>query len=125
MTYQPSDPYQPQSPAPQSPVPYSPGPYPPAYQQMYGQPIIVTQKLPTSGAATASLVLGIVGITIGWCLMGIPCILAVIFGHLALNEIKTGAKGGNGQAIAGLIMGYIALVPTVFAFFAMVVGNVS
>lgn len=51
----------------------------------------------TSGFAIASLVLGLLG----------GAILAVVFGHVALNEIKTTGKDGRGLAIAGLVLGYI------------------
>jgi hypothetical protein len=40
-------------------------------------------------------------------------VLAVVFGHLGLNETKLGAKTGRGMAIAGLVLGYVCLVPTV------------
>jgi hypothetical protein len=59
----------------------------------------------TSGLAIASLVLGIP------CFWGfvIPQILAVIFGHVALNRIAQsgGAIGGRGLAMAGAILGWI------------------
>jgi Domain of unknown function (DUF4190) len=42
-------------------------------------------------------VLGIIG----------GAIFAVIFGHLALNDIKATGKDGKGMAIAGLVLGYI------------------
>ncbi|MEO7837044.1 MAG: DUF4190 domain-containing protein [Acidimicrobiales bacterium] len=84
--------------------PTPPGPYP--------QPVIVAVR-PTSGAATASMVLGIIGVLGGWCLLGIPCALAVILGHVAMNETKTGAKSGHGMAVAGLILGYVCVVPAV------------
>jgi hypothetical protein len=59
------------------------------------------------------MVLGIVGILFGWCSLGIPSLLVIVFGHLGLNETKTGAKTGRGMAIAGLILGYVCLIPTV------------
>ena len=60
---------------------------------------------PTSGLATASLVLGITSFVV--CgLLGIP---AVICGHMALNQIDNSAlpMGGRGMAIAGLVCGYL------------------
>ncbi|MFC0866304.1 DUF4190 domain-containing protein [Sphaerimonospora cavernae] len=100
----------------QHPRPYQAGPHPPpyGYQPMY------VQAPPTSGYATASLVMGILGILGGWCAFGIPCFLAVILGHVALSETKNGRKGGHGMAIAGLILGYIVAIPAlliaIFAF---------
>ncbi len=69
---------------------------------------IAPQK--TSGLAVASLILGICGIVL--CalgpLFGIP---AVICGHMAQSQIRAsgGALTGSGQALAGLITGYISI----------------
>lgn len=57
----------------------------------------------------ASLVLGIVGIPL--CFIFIPSLLAVIFGGVALNQIKNDpGQSGKGRAIAGIIMGGVALL---------------
>jgi hypothetical protein len=34
----------------------------------------------------------------------------VIFGHIAIGQIKKTGEGGRGLAIAGLIIGYIGIV---------------
>lgn len=102
----------PDLPAQQPPVEDSttPPPPPPAGElppgSYPGQPQYVVVNRPTSGYATASLVFGIIGVLGGWCMFGIPCVIAVLTGHLALKETKTGQRGGHGMAIAGLIMGY-------------------
>lgn len=96
---------------PQPPVPYG-----------YLPPPLVR---PTSGLATASMVLGIIGFLGGWCLFGIPCFLAVLFGHLALKETKTGERGGHGQAITGLILGYVLAVPWLILSIILVLGAAS
>jgi hypothetical protein len=59
----------------------------------------------TNGLAIASMVLGIVWVY--W----IGSILAVIFGHVALSQIKKsgGALRGRGMAIAGLVLGYVGI----------------
>ncbi|MGD0447506.1 MAG: DUF4190 domain-containing protein [Candidatus Dormibacteria bacterium] len=36
-------------------------------------------------------------------------ILAVIFGHIALSQIRHSRQGGRGLAIAGLVLGYVGL----------------
>ena len=62
----------------------------------------------TSGLAIASLILGILSFGF-WIVTGLP---AVICGHVSLSKIKkaSGAIGGRGLAIAGLITGYLGLV---------------
>ena len=60
----------------------------------------------TSGKATVALVLGIAGfITV------FASTLAVAFGTLALGDIRAsrGTLGGRGVAIAGLVLGFVAL----------------
>lgn len=66
-----------------------------------------------------SLVFGIL-----W-LFWIGSLVAIITGHIALKECREQGLGGNGLAVAGLILGHIAMVP--FAFwivgaFAMLAG---
>jgi hypothetical protein len=65
-------------------------------------------KPPTNGKAIASMVLGILGIVI---LYVIGPILALVFGHIAKNEIESsnGAQGGGGMATAGIVMGWIGV----------------
>ena len=36
-------------------------------------------------------------------------ILAVIFGHVALTNIRRTGQGGHGLAVAGLVLGYIGI----------------
>jgi Domain of unknown function (DUF4190) len=65
------------------------------------------------------MVLGIVWIF--W----LGSILAVVFGHVALSQIKRsmGALTGRGMAIAGLILGYLGIVTLVgFIVAAAIIG---
>ena len=61
----------------------------------------------SSGLATASMVLGI----LSFLLCGLTSLPAVICGHISLSRIKksSGALLGEGKAIAGLVMGYMAI----------------
>lgn len=77
---------------------------------------------PTSGMAVASLVLGIVGITIGWFLLAVPSILAVIFGHIGLSETSKGHKTGKGMAVAGLVLGYVVAVVVALGILVLSAG---
>jgi hypothetical protein len=66
------------------------------YAQPYAQqPYAAGPK--TNVLAIVSLVLSIIGVSIG----------GVITGHIALSQIKQRAEGGRGLALAGLIIGYV------------------
>jgi hypothetical protein len=105
---------------PPTPPPY----YPPV---VYQQPVMFVAAQPTSGLATASLVCGILGLIFGWCLFGIPSLIAVVLGHMGLAETKNGTVGGRGSAIAGLILGYLVVAPsaiiTVMVIASMAAGG--
>jgi type IV pilus assembly protein PilA len=75
----------------------------------------------TSGKAVASLVCGCF-------LFAFPfSILAVIFGHLAVSEIRKSVSRlkGEGMAIAGLVLGYIglAVIPVTLIIAAVAIPN--
>jgi hypothetical protein len=95
---------------------------------MYQQPAVaVIVAPPNSGAATASLVLGIIGLVFGCFSCGIPSLLAIIFGHIGMSQTKDNIKGGRGMAIAGLIMGYVLVVPAIIGtvFFLGYIGLIG
>ena len=98
------------------PPPPPPGGQPPAQQAYTGAPQQYAAPPRNNGLAITSLILGILWI----CWIG--SILAVIFGHVGLSQIKksNGAQGGRGFAIAGLVLGYLALA---FLLLAIVTGN--
>ncbi len=80
----------------------------------------------TSGLAVASLVLGIVSFFCLGFLFVVP-ILAIVFGHVALGRIADsgGTLRGRGLAIAGLVLGWIFIVPIVLATFAWLGYGIS
>ena len=86
-------------------------------------PGMVVGQTPTSGKAIASLTLGICSFLFS-ILTGIP---AIIFGHLAKNDIrKSGGRiQGDGMALAGLILGYLSVVfiPVVLIIAAIAIPN--
>ncbi|HEV3267536.1 MAG TPA: DUF4190 domain-containing protein [Acidimicrobiales bacterium] len=55
----------------------------------------------TNGMAVASMVLGIVWVY--W----IGSILALVFGYIALGQIKQRGQQGRGMAIAGIVLGWV------------------
>lgn len=85
------------------------------------QPVHFMPRPATEGLAIASMVLGIVWVF--W----IGSILAVIFGHVALRNIKRNQTGGRGMAITGLVLGYIGVgflvLPIVLAIIGAATGT--
>lgn len=84
-----------------APVPHSP------YQPVMAQ---------TSGLATGSLVCGVLEVFTG----GLSAIPAVILGHMARSEIRATGKRGDGMAIAGLVLGYLAIAGWVIVILAVI-----
>lgn len=78
-------------------------------QQPYQQ---IPPAIPNSTLATISMIAGILGWTIAPLLGSLA---AVITGHMAKREIREslGQLGGDGMATAGLVMGYLQLIPSV------------
>ena len=78
---------------------------------------------PANGKATTALVLGICGIALCPLILSIP---ALVLGYQARGEIDRsgGTQGGRGQAIAGIVMGWIGLVLglLILAFFVFVLA---
>lgn len=60
-----------------------------------------------NGLAIASMVIGIVGLITCGLLIG-P-ILAVVFGHVSLNQINRTGQNGRGMAIAGTVLGWVGI----------------
>ena len=74
----------------------------------------------TSGAAIASLVLGIVGVTV---FPLIPSILALVFGNRARDQMHADpAVTGEGLATAGVILGWIGVALSVLGLLFFLVG---
>ena len=89
--------------------PTAPVPQPPVVPAVpqYAQP---AQLQPTNGFAIAALVLGILGFL--WVLPVLGSLLGVIFGVVALSQIKQGKGSGRGMAHTGLWLGVTSLVLT-------------
>ena len=78
----------------------------------------------TNGMAVASLVSGILGLTL--C-AGIGSILALIFGYVGRGQIKRsqGMEGGSGMAMAGIILGWIGTILTILMFVLLIGGAIT
>ena len=88
---------------------------PPAAAATAGVPPLPVPPRTTSGLAVASLVLGILGLLLGWlcCGLALP-VLAIVFGHIAYAQInaKPAVLTGKGLAVAGFVLGYISMALT-------------
>lgn len=76
-------------------TPAGPWAGPTAYDQ-YGRPLAPWSAQQTNGFAIAALVTSLVLAPLG-----------IIFGHLALSQIRRTGEAGRGLAIAGLVIGYV------------------
>src|SRR5262249_29300948 len=93
---------------------------PPQMAYPGGSTVYVVQQK-TNGLAIASMVLGIVWVY--W----IGSILAVVFGHVALSQIKKSgdAQRGRGMAIAGLVLGYVGVAILLLVVVAAIANSGS
>ncbi len=75
----------------------------------------------TNAAAVTSLVLGIVSVLLGFVFV-VPPILALIFGIVALRNTNpsTGQTNRSGLAIAGLILGALGMLASIYFWAVMV-----
>ncbi|HEX4443167.1 MAG TPA: DUF4190 domain-containing protein [Galbitalea sp.] len=64
----------------------------------YGPGMYYGQR--TNGFAVASMILGLLGLSL----------FAIIFGHVALGQIRRSGERGGGMAVTGLVFGYLWLV---------------
>src|SRR4051794_38386263 len=76
---------------------------------------------PSSGKATAALVLGILGLV--FCPL-ICSVLALVFGYQARREIDgTGGRmSGRGQATAGVVLGWVGIAICAVFLILIVIG---
>ena len=93
--------------------PTGPGPVPqPVFYPSYAP----SPAQPTNGFSIAAMVLGILWVY--W----IGSILALVFGYIALGQIKRRGGGGKGMAIAGVVLGWVgiaALILVIVLLFAI------
>ncbi len=75
--------------------------------------------------AIASFVLGLSGVILSWFIMLIPSLLAIVFGHVSLRQMRVSGENGRNLALTGLILGYVitAMYLVIVIFFLLVVGK--
>jgi hypothetical protein len=83
--------------------------------QVPARPTFERRPASTNGLAIASLVCGLL-----W-MWWIGSALAVVFGHVALGQIRNSPEpqGGRGIAIAGTVLGYCGLATLLVAIVAV------
>ncbi len=74
----------------------------------------------TNGWAVVSLVFAILGWT--FVLFGFGQLIAVVAGHIARRQISRRGQAGDGMAVAGLVLGYILILPVLMF---LIVGLVA
>ncbi|MBW3595165.1 MAG: DUF3105 domain-containing protein [Actinobacteria bacterium] len=94
-------------------------PPPGQIQPQYGGQVPPVQK--TNGMAIAALVSGLLGLTM--CPV-VGSVLALIFGYVGRGQIKRshGSEGGDGMAIAGIVLGWIGVVLSLVFLLAVTLG---
>jgi len=82
--------------------PFAGGPYGGTPYVGYQTPFGAPPAKRTNGLAIASFICSILGIFV------IPCIIGIVFGFVARSQIRqsNGAQGGEGLALAGIIIGF-------------------
>jgi len=82
-----------------------------------GRPVFVRPSS-TNGLAVASLICG--AVWLGW----IGSALAIVFGHVALNQIARsgGRESGRGVAIGGLVLGYLGALTFLLSLLLVFAG---
>jgi Domain of unknown function (DUF4190) len=103
--------YTTQAPVPTYPVSPEYG-YQPATYPGYGVPMMAPTSR-TNGMAIASMVLSLVGLLTFWC-YGVPGLafgaIGAIMGHVGKRQTTERSEQGGGMALAGIIMGWIAVL---------------
>jgi hypothetical protein len=99
---------------------YGPPGYPATGYPGYGYPV---PSPPTNGLAIGSLVVSVVGAfgLCGYGLGGYLGIVGAIMGHVARRQIRERGESGDGMALAGVIVGWIAFGIAVIATVLIVI----
>ncbi|KAA0095269.1 DUF4190 domain-containing protein [Mycolicibacterium sp. P1-18] len=101
------------------PPPGMPPGYPPQYQGGYGyDPYASARPAGTNGKAIAALVTSLSGLV----LCGVPSIVGLILGIIAMREVKRTGQEGHGFALAAVIVGALSVVGWIAYFVIIVVA---
>jgi hypothetical protein len=92
----------------------------PVIQTLPGNPVATPGSPATqvNRLAMASLACGV-----GQFLIGPLAILAIVLGHSARNQIKRTGEQGAGLALAGLVLGWFAVILAIIFILAVAIGT--
>jgi hypothetical protein len=99
-------------------IQHAPQPYWPA-RPMPVPPVVIAPQLRTNGNATAAMICGVLT-PFTWGLTAIP---AVIMGHKARGDIRRTGEQGDGQALTGIVMGYLGITFWVIVILAIIAAT--
>lgn len=98
-------------------------PYPPAYGQPYGgrAPYVQPPYVPVANRSDNALAIGaLVCSILGFC-SGITAIAGLVMGHIALSKTNRGEADGRGLATAAVIVGYVVIALWVGFFTTLII----
>lgn len=99
--------------------------YPPVSPAPVSYQFAYVPARPASSAAVTALVFGVLGLFFSWCSLGLPSLAAVLIGHVALSQTSDGQMTGRGMATAGLVMGYVIMVPSLLIGVFFLLGSIG
>jgi len=115
------------SPDPNAPGGWVPQPSPaqsPAWQPPPPPPVY--RRAQQSGLATASMILGVIGLFVGMCVGPLPGIAALILGIVGLNQINKSPQSITGKplAITGIVTGALSVLVYGAIFIGWIIGGI-
>ena len=93
--------------------------YPPHSQQSPYPPAVTPRR--TNPLAVGSLIAGLAG----FVTCGLTSILAVVFGHVALNQINRDGTDGRGMALSGTVLGWFLTGAWILFWVLSITGTIS
>ncbi|MEQ0563751.1 DUF4190 domain-containing protein [Amycolatopsis sp. NEAU-NG30] len=97
-------------------------PYPPQYPPAYGQSYVTPPSYPAAASRqdNALAIGALVCSILGFC-SGVTAIAGLVMGHIALSRTNRGEGGGRGLATAAVIVGYVVIALWVGFFTTLII----
>ncbi|MFF9125891.1 DUF1707 and DUF4190 domain-containing protein [Streptomyces sp. NPDC014889] len=100
---------------PQGPVPLASAAFP------HLPPAFLPATPPTNGKAVGSLVCGVLTLMTA----GVTGLPAVVLGHAARAEMRRTGEGGDGLALAGLVLGWLSVAGWAVVVIVLVIAGIA